>query len=126
MRFLFALLLVSRPFTTLVIAFSSHRLDGTRRDQFRALRKTTNPCPKASIITLKNSVLNEDNQGCDCEQTIYSGKPLDIAMSLNHREAIRDGAIFDLNSEEVRMDDLLENRDSGCSISIVVFLRSLG
>lgn len=68
------------------------------------------------------SLSNTDDIDCGCAPTTFSGKPSDIARNLNPRQAIRNGRIFSLDSEEVRLDTLLEKSP----ISIVVFMRSLG
>ncbi|VEU44984.1 unnamed protein product [Pseudo-nitzschia multistriata] len=59
---------------------------------------------------------------CACATTTFSGKPSKLAKGINAREAIRNGYILSLDSEKLKIDDLLEKR----SVSIVVFLRSLG
>ena len=79
-----------------------------------------------STITTRLSSSNADGSDCGCAPTIFSGKPSDVARNSNPRQAIRNGSIFSLDSEEVRMDDLLENKNVGSPLSIVVFLRSLG
>ena len=126
MRSLLLILLASSSLTTLVVAFSSNRVEGLRKERFRVVQRTVIPSSQSSTAASKKFVSNQDGQDCGCEQTVFSGKAREDAIALNHREAIRDGILFGPNSQEVRMDDLLENTNSGNSISIVVFLRSLG
>lgn len=126
MRFVSALILTSSLLTTHVVAFSPNRVCGVRNKDVRVLQKTRSPSYQSSIITSKKFVSNEDGLDCGCEQTVYSGKASESARAVNLRDAIRDGTLFGLDSEEVRMDDLLEDSNSGSSTSIVVLLRSLG
>merc|ERR1711937_1020139 len=121
MRFVSTLILTSSLLTTHVVAFSPKRVCGVRNEDFRVLRKTISPSYQSSTITSKKFVSNEDGLDCGCEQIVYSGKASEGARAVNLRDAIRDGTLFGLDSEEVRMDDLLEDTNSGSSTSIVVF-----
>ena len=64
-------------------------------------------------------------EDCGCQETIFSGKPSEIARGSNPREAIRQSSIFSVDGEEVTIDDLI-GVPSEDQISIVIFLRSLG
>ena len=61
---------------------------------------------------------------CGC-QTEFSGKPPVTAQTLNHREAVREHRIYNLDGETVAMDQLIGEPTMN-QISVVVFLRSLG
>ncbi len=71
--------------------------------------------------TQMKAVLNDDSD-CGCASTIYSGKPTDVAIAANPRQVIRNNSVVSLDDKPIVMDDLLQKS----SVSIVVFLRSLG
>lgn len=112
------LLALSSP-TKNVAAFSSKNFDLSKMGN-------VDVSPRCTIVTSRKSVLNEDDNDCGCAPTIFAGKPSGITKGSNPRQAIRYGSIFGIDSEEVRVDDLLENKKIGSFVSIVVFLRSLG
>ena len=100
-------------------AFTPTRIDGSKI----GLPGSRIITPSSSSIDRKGlSSSNTDDIDCGCASTTFSGKPSDIARNLNPRQAIRNGSIFSLDSEEVRVDTLLEKHP----VSIVVFMRSLG
>lgn len=101
-------------------AFSPNNFAGI---EFRRALAVARVAPHASSsVRTGLSSLNTDEIDCGCGPTIFSGKPSDMARNLNPREAIRSGSIFNLDAEEIRMDDLLGKSP----VSIVVFMRSLG
>jgi hypothetical protein len=110
----------------LLLAFSSPTKDVIAFLNPLVTSRSTLPSSQSSFVTSRKSALNEDNDDCGCAPTIYSGKPSGIARASNQRQSIRAGSILSLDSEEVRMDDLLENKNVENPVSIVVFLRSLG
>jgi hypothetical protein len=128
MRLSFGLLLAFSSPTKDVVAFSSkNHFARSRTGNPLVTSRSTLPSTRSSSITSIQSALREDNDDCGCALTIYSGKPSDVARVSNPRQAIRTaGSILNLDSEEVRMDDLLENKNGESPVSIVVFLRSLG
>lgn len=66
----------------------------------------------------------DENCGCQVE-TVFSGKPSEIARGLNPREAVRDIPFFSVNGDVVTMDDVI-GKPGEEKVSVVVFLRSLG
>lgn len=59
------------------------------------------------------------------QEVRFEGKPSERAKKLNLREAMRQSSFLDVNGNERNMDDLIGGPSEG-SVSIVVFLRSLG
>jgi len=82
-----------------------------------------------SILSRLSLSSEADDCGCDTTntrtRTIFSGNPSNTAKSLNIRQAIRNGSIYDLYGKEVTMNSLLGRKDDN-NLSIVIFLRSLG
>lgn len=80
----------------------------------------------ASILQVSSDVTeNEVDCGCETVETSFSGKPSDVAKSINHREAIARHSILSVRGEPVHIDQLVGEPSEGRT-SIVVFLRSLG
>jgi len=126
MRLPYLLLLALGSTTKDVIAFPSSYFDQSRKGHPVVAPRSTLVSSRSSFVTPRKYFSNKDSDDCGCAPTIFSGKPSDVVRSSNPRQAIRNGSMFGIDSEEVRMDDLLENKNDGNSVSIVVFLRSLG
>lgn len=122
MRLTFALFLAVTTAASNIVAFSFKPFSHSIKEPALVTRRGKNLTSKKP----KTLGLYNDSNDCGCNPTLYSGKPLQIARDSNPREAIRYGSILALDSVEVRIDDLLENEMSGNSVSIVIFLRSLG
>lgn len=58
--------------------------------------------------------------------TIYEGKPTERALNLDIRQEVRKSSFFDVNGNQVKMDELIGEPSSASGVSVVVFLRSLG
>jgi hypothetical protein len=76
----------------------------------------------ATPVVTAMSTMQED---CGCQDTLYSGKPSEIARQLNPREAIRKHSFLSVDGDQVHMDDLI-GQPSEEKISVLVLLRSLG
>lgn len=127
MRLSLALLIAASVAAKDVIAFSPNPLHSYQNGVSMVIPKSPSPFASCSTFDTKrqlSSGLNDND--CGCSRTTFSGAPSNVAKELNFREAIRKGSIFSLDSDEVKMDDLLENKNGGNSLSVVVFLRSLG
>jgi len=100
----------------------------TFTDAFTTLNTPSRSCfretsdPTSVTVSLSSSSVKED---CGCQETLFSGKPSEVAKNLNAREAIRKQKIFSVSGEDLRIDDLIGTPADG-KTSIVVFLRSLG
>jgi hypothetical protein len=77
------------------------------------------------VLKLVANAMASVTEDCGCQETVFSGKPSEIARTSNPREAIRKKTFFSVNGDEVTMDDLI-GKPSEEQISVVVFLRSLG
>jgi len=126
MRLVFALLLAFGMSSSNIVAFSLNTFYQSGKDHALVTHRRKFLTSASSYATPRTLSLYNDVNDCGCNPTIYSGKPVEIARDLNPREAIRYGSIFGIDSEEVQIDHLLENEMLGNSVSIVVFLRSLG
>lgn len=119
----FLLLALSSP-TKDVVAFSLNQSARSRKGSGVATSRSNLPSSRVSSATQRDSSFNVDDENdCGCASTIFSGKPTDVARASNPRQAIRNGSIYSLDSEELVIDDLLRSKSP---VSIVVFLRSLG
>ena len=119
------LLLALRTPAKDVAAFSSNHFDRSRIGYpLGAPSSILSSSSSSSTVTTRLPSSTADD--CGCAPTIFSGNPSDVAKNSNPRQAIRNGLIFSLDSKEIRMDDLLENKNVRSPVSIVVFLRSLG
>ena len=67
----------------------------------------------------------KEDCGCSGGPEILSGDVPEVARSLNPRQALRKTNVFSVSGESVSMDELL-NRRGEDSVSVLVFLRSLG
>lgn len=86
------------------------------------------------IVTSLSATTTATDEDCGCAPskpsttttTIYSGRPSQLARtSINPREAIRKGNVYNIHGKASNMDDLIVGT-SESSLSVVVFLRSLG
>lgn len=85
--------------------------------------------PRNTMVVKRDRIFNGASRAtlsddCGC-QTEFSGKTPVTARTLNHREAIREHPIYNVDGEPVTMDQLIGKPISN-QISVVVFLRSLG
>jgi hypothetical protein len=87
--------------------------------------------PKNGVHTKRNNAFSgvsmatvSDDCGCQ-PQVTFSGKVPETARTLNHREAVREHPIYNVDGESVTMDQLIGEPASD-QVSIVVFLRTLG
>ena len=126
MRVQFLLLLSLISSTKDVAAFSSNGFATSKGQRSTVPQKRIAPWSRKPSVTSIKSSLNGDGEDCGCAPTIFSGKPSDIARASNPYQSIRQGSILGLDSEKVQMDELLDHAKDGNSVSIVVFLRSLG
>jgi hypothetical protein len=78
--------------------------------------------PVATPVVTAMSTMQDD---CGCQDTLYSGKPSEIARQLNPREVIRKPSFLSVDGDKIYMDDLI-GQPSEEQISVVVLLRSLG
>jgi len=75
-----------------------------------------------SIVT----AMSAPTEDCGCAVDVkFSGKPPEVARSLNHREVVRNQSIYNVHGKLVMLDDLIGKPTSN-EVSVVVFLRSLG
>lgn len=78
-------------------------------------------------LSAESGVAEDVDCGC-ATPTVFSGKPSDMAKTINHRQAIREHSILSVHGTEVHMDELIGEPGAvgNDQTSIVVFLRSLG